>query len=146
MKKAYRLIVGVAAVFVATGCYHATIETGLPAGSQMVSNNWAHGWLWGLVPPSTVNTAKGCPNGVAKVETQHSFLNMLGSFITWSLWTPMQIDVTCASSNRMSSAAGPGSADLVVRARDGSLQAATDALSQAAALAVAKSVSVYVVF
>jgi hypothetical protein len=34
--------------------------------------------------------------GVAKVETRISFLNAVASGITFSIYTPMQIDVTCA--------------------------------------------------
>jgi hypothetical protein len=40
---------------------------------------------------------------VARVETQHSFLNMLATIVTFNLYTPMTLTVTCASSNRMAS-------------------------------------------
>jgi len=49
-----------------------------------------------LVPPSTVETQQKCPKGVSKVETQLSFPNMLVSFLTLSIYTPMDIKVTCA--------------------------------------------------
>jgi hypothetical protein len=38
-----------------------------------------------------------CPEGVAQVDTQLSFLNQLVSFLTWGIYTPMEIVVTCAS-------------------------------------------------
>lgn len=79
-----------------TGCYHAVVETGRPASSTTIDKAWAHGFLWGLVPPSTVETAQKCPTGVAKVETQMSFLNMFANFLTSGLYSPMQITVTCA--------------------------------------------------
>jgi hypothetical protein len=79
------------------GCYHATIETGLPSSSEVIQQDWASGWIYGLVPPSTVSTAEKCPNGVAKVETQQSFLNLLVHAITFGIYTPMAIKVTCAS-------------------------------------------------
>lgn len=41
-------------------------------------------------------TAARCPTGVAKVETQLSFVNMLVGFLTLSIYTPMDIRVTCA--------------------------------------------------
>jgi hypothetical protein len=50
----------------------------------------------GLVPPSPVETAQKCPNGVAKIDTQLSFANQLVSFLTLSIYTPMDIKVTCA--------------------------------------------------
>jgi hypothetical protein len=82
------------------GCYHATIDTGRAPSSTVIEKEWAHCFIFGLVAPETVNTASSCPNGVAKVETQHSFLNMLAQFITFSLYTPMTITVTCASAGR----------------------------------------------
>ena len=92
-----RLFAVLAIALLASGCYHATITTGKAAGGQTISVPWAHGFVYGLVPPSTVETAAQCPNGVAQVETQHSFLNMLAQWLTFGLYTPMQIDVTCAA-------------------------------------------------
>ena len=43
-----------------------------------------------------LETSQQCKNGVAKVETQHSFLNGLAAVVTFSLYTPMTITVTCA--------------------------------------------------
>ena len=79
------------------GCYHATIESGLPPSSQTVENDWAPSWIAGLVPPKTVETAERCPDGVAKVETRLSFLNQVVSIITLGIYTPMSIRVTCAA-------------------------------------------------
>ena len=79
-----------------TGCYHATVETGLTPSTQTLSKRWAAGWIYGLVPPSTVETIQRCPSGVAKVETQLSFANQLVNFLTLGIYTPMEIVVTCA--------------------------------------------------
>ena len=81
-----------------TGCYHATVDTGRAPSPQVVEKPWAHGFLWGLVPPATLETAQKCPNGVAKVETQVSFLNQVaGGFLTGGIYSPMSIRVTCAA-------------------------------------------------
>jgi hypothetical protein len=88
------LLVGAAAV---TGCWHATVETGLPAGPQTISQRWASVWLWGLVPPKTVAASSQCTSGVAKVETQLSFLNSVVHILTLGIYTPMDIRVTCAA-------------------------------------------------
>jgi len=97
----HRLCVSAAAVvgmvLGTAGCYHATIETGATPSTVVITKPWASGFVFGLVPPSTVETAAKCPNGPAKVETQISFLNGLVSFLTLSIYTPMQIDVTCAT-------------------------------------------------
>ncbi|MGI8548608.1 MAG: Bor/Iss family lipoprotein [Gemmatimonadaceae bacterium] len=53
--------------------------------------------MYGLVPPATIETAAKCTNGVARVETQSSFLNMVASTLTFGIYTPMQLDVTCAA-------------------------------------------------
>lgn len=140
MRKGLRAFLGVTAVLVCSACFHATIETGLPASSETISVPWAHGFVYGLVPPSTVSSASKCKNGVAKVETQHSFLNMLAMFVTFDLYSPIQIDITCASSNRMSSA------DAVIRAKGESLEARTAAVAEAVALSQKLSQAVYVTF
>jgi hypothetical protein len=137
-------MLGVAVVLVCSACYHATIETGLPSGNETVSKAWAHGWLWGLVPPSTVETASRCKNGVAKVETQMSFLNMLANFITSGIYSPMQIDVTCASSNHM--ALSPSDDGNIIHAKDRSAEAARAAIAEAAAISQRRHQAVFVQF
>jgi hypothetical protein len=145
MRSDIRAIVGLTAVLACSACFHATIETGLPASSETITVPWAHSFIYGLVPPNTVSSASKCKNGVAKVETQHSFLNGLVGLITFQLYTPMQIDITCASSNRMASAAG-STTEPVIRAKDGSLGARTAAVTEAVALSQKLSQAVYVTF
>lgn len=86
---------------ISTGCYHAVIDTGLAPGTQTIQKEWAHSFIDGLVPPDVVTTAAACPHGVARVETQHSFLNELAAFLTLGIYTPMQITVTCAATGAM---------------------------------------------
>jgi len=83
-------------IFSLTACYHATIDTGLTPSTQVVEQSFASSWIYGLVPPKTVETASRCPNGAAKVETQHTFVNQLVGIITLGIYTPIQIRVTCA--------------------------------------------------
>ena len=101
MKRA--MTAGVLGVLLLSGaCYHATIETGRTPSTEKVTQKWAMGFAWGLVPPPTVETATRCPNGVARVETYHSFLNSLVGILTSGIVTPITIEVTCAA---------PGSSD-----------------------------------
>ncbi|MGZ6098986.1 MAG: Bor family protein [Myxococcaceae bacterium] len=83
--------------FVLVGCYHANIETGRAAGSQRIEKEWASGFLWGLVPPDPISAQETCTDGVSKVETQHSFLNGLVGGLTFGIYTPIDITVTCAA-------------------------------------------------
>jgi len=80
-----------------SACYHATVMTGLSPSPQTMENRWASGWIYGLVPPSTLETMARCPNGVARVETQLSFANQLVNILTLGIYTPMEIVVTCAA-------------------------------------------------
>lgn len=94
-----RLRPGLTVLLAATllaGCYHATIDTGVKPSTTTIEHKWASGWVFGLVPPKAVETAAKCPSGVSKVETQISFLNGLVSLLTLSIYTPMDIRVTCA--------------------------------------------------
>lgn len=87
----------VGAICLVSGCYHAIIETGRPAGSTVIDKPWAMSFVYGLVPPPVENVSSQCPSGVARVETQHSFLNGLVAAVTFGIVTPIRITVTCAS-------------------------------------------------
>ena len=97
---------GLVCLLVTAGCHHATIETGASPSTETFEKAWASGWIYGLVPPSTVSTAQKCTNGVARVETQLSFANQLVSFLTLGIYSPMSIKVTCAA-RRTASGDGP---------------------------------------
>jgi hypothetical protein len=116
-------------------CYHATVDTGRTPSPQVIEKPWASGWIYGLVPPSTVETAQKCPNGVAKVETQLSFANQIVNFLTIGIYTPMAIRVTCAQAG--------GTATLPV-INSGNNKGA--AIETAAQLSVQRSTAVIVKF
>jgi Bor protein len=85
-------------------CYHATIVTGRPESQTVIEKEWATSFIDGLVPPDIMDVSKDCPDGVAKVETEHSFLNVLVGAITFGIFTPMDLKVTCAGSGGHASA------------------------------------------
>jgi hypothetical protein len=92
------------------GCYHASVETGAPPSAETINKSFASGWIYGLVPPSTVSTSSKCPNGPARVETQLSFVNQVVSLLTLGIYTPMQVTVTCAAA--VTTAAMPDSSSV----------------------------------
>jgi len=141
MTRASKLFV-LALLFALPACYHATIQTGLPAGSAVVRQDWAAGWLWGLVPPKPVSTLAQCPSGVSKVETQHSFLNMVVQALTGGIFTPMSIKATCASGGRAERSPSPE-----IKVGDGATQdEIIDAFRRAGELSIATGEPVYVRF
>ncbi len=91
-----RAMIVLAVLAVTTGCYHAIIETGRAPSPQTIEKPWAHSFIYGLVPPTPVETQQVCRNGVSKVETQMSFVNALASAVTSGIYTPLTIKVTCA--------------------------------------------------
>lgn len=130
------LVIGAVAL---AGCYHAVVDTGRAPSGQVVENKWAHGFIYGLVPPSAVEVAQECPNGVAKVETQLSFLNQVASALTFGIYTPMTISVQCAGANALSDA------ELRVAA-DASMEEARSVLARAAQASAAGDEPVFVRF
>lgn len=84
-------------VVLLAGCFHTTVETGAAPSATVIENKWAMSFVYGLVPPATVETQSKCgTKGVSKVESQISFLNGLVAGLTFSIVTPMTIKVTCA--------------------------------------------------
>lgn len=80
-----------------SGCYHVTVVTGAAPSSKVIDKQWQLGWVDGLVPPPEVDAQAQCKQGVAKVETERSFLNGLVSAITYNVFSPMHTEVTCAA-------------------------------------------------
>lgn len=138
-----RLAGVLAAVLVLAGCYHATVETGLTPSTVTVEKRWAASWIGGLVPPSTVGTQAKCASGVAKVETQLGFANMLVGWLTLGIFTPMDIRVTCAQGGR--SSLEPGAVEIRL-GEDGTPEAVDRALGQAVEQSLRTGAAVYVIY
>ncbi len=139
----FRLGTLLAAIVALSGCYHTTIETGLPPSTQTLEKPWASSWVYGLVPPQTVETASRCPNGVAKVETQISFLNGLVALITFAIYTPMTIVVTCAGPDTPMEEADQNAVSIRL---DANIEEKQHAFHDAAVLAARRGVPVLLKF
>jgi Bor protein len=81
-------------------CYHQVVDSGKPVSPTVIQKPWQMSFIYGLVPPPELNVAQQCPGGVAKVETQHSFVNGLVASITFGIVTPMHVTITCAATGR----------------------------------------------
>ena len=125
-----------------SGCYRATVQTGLtPSGIQ--HEIWAHSWISGLVPPAVVKAQSECENGVARVETELSFVNQLVGVATFGIYTPMTITVTCA---RADAASLNDSSSVVAVDQFADYSTTMSAFSEASELAIQKQSPAYVVF
>jgi hypothetical protein len=86
-----------------SGCFQARVTTDKTPG-KTVEKKWATGFINGLaMTNSNINAAQECPNGVASVETQLSFLNQIVSGLTFGIYSPMTVKVTCAAGSSTSS-------------------------------------------
>src|SRR5438132_1561062 len=92
-----KLLAGVALLVAASGCYHVTVVTGAPPSAQVINKEWQNSFVYGLVPPAELNAKDTGAQGVAKVETERSFLNSLVAGVLYNLYTPLHVTVTCAS-------------------------------------------------
>ena len=78
-----------------TACYHTITTSNLTPGPTHVEA-WVPTFIAGLVQ-GKVDAGKMCGGKpVQAVDTQASFLNLLVGMVTFSIFTPMQVTVTCA--------------------------------------------------
>jgi len=97
MTKVGRVLTLAAVCLAASGCYHQVIQTGRTPGSTVIHKPWVTTWIFGLVPAQPIDVSRECPNGVATVETQMSFLNGLVNWLIGIVWSPRDVKITCAA-------------------------------------------------
>lgn len=85
------------ALTTSTACYHAVVETGRPAGTTVIQKPWVNTFVFGLVAAQPIDVTTQCPGGVARVETQQTFVNGLVSLVTLGIYTPQSATITCAA-------------------------------------------------
>jgi hypothetical protein len=78
-----------------TACYHTITTTTLSPGTK-VTQQWVPTFIAGLVPGKVDAQAICRGKPIQGVETQMSFLNWLVGAITFSIFTPLTVTVTCA--------------------------------------------------
>lgn len=112
-----------------TACYHQVVDTGLPAGSTKIEKPWTATWIFGLVPATPIDVRTQCPNGVAIVDTQMTFLNGLVGALTFGIFTPLSVSVTCSGSGTSVGPSVPA-----VRVENGSTESYATAMENAVKL------------
>lgn len=91
MKRLVLVLALLSVTAAASGCYHVTTHTGRPP-SAMVREKKAHMFLYGLVGHES---QAECPP--ATIETKQGVVDWLLAGITFGLYTPYSLTVTCAS-------------------------------------------------
>jgi hypothetical protein len=101
-----------------SGCMKTKVMTGKPASAQTAELPWAHGFVFGLVPPTNapLNVEPTCgANGVSEVYFRQTFVQRLAQGLTQSIYTPQKFTVTCASGSAAaptpSESSSPSTAD-----------------------------------
>ena len=80
-----------------SACFHQTVQTGLSPGATVVDMPWVKTWIFGLIPPEEIDVRSQCASGTATVETERSFMNGLVGAVTFGIFTPVHVRITCAS-------------------------------------------------
>ena len=89
-------------VLLTTACYHQVVQTGATPGPRVVEHPWTATYVFGLVPAREISTVAQCPDGVAVIETQQTFLNGLVGVLTLGIYTPQTVRITCAAGGEAS--------------------------------------------
>jgi hypothetical protein len=92
-----RLVALAAASVLLTSCWHVTVTSAATPATTVIDKPFQNSFIYGLVPPPEINTGTDCPNGVSKVETEHSFINGVVTVLTLGIFTPIHVRVTCAA-------------------------------------------------
>ena len=126
-----------------TGCYHAQVTTGLEPSNEVYEDKWAAGFIYGLVPPDIVEAGERCNHGVARVETQLSFMNQFVTFLSFGIYSPMQITVTCATA---SASVYSNQEQILTSKNNGSDEEKLNTIEEAVKLSAEMKMPVYIQF
>jgi hypothetical protein len=80
-----------------SSCYRVTVETGAAHAPTRIDRPWQMSFAAGLVPPPEIDTQADCPQGVAVIQTQRSFVNSLATGVTANIISPMDVRIVCAA-------------------------------------------------
>lgn len=81
-----------------TGCFKVQVAATSSTARGVEHSAWKNFFIFGLVGEARVDVRDFCGGGQAStVETGMTFLNGLGSAVTFGLWAPRTVVVTCAA-------------------------------------------------
>jgi hypothetical protein len=123
------VVLGALVLASTTACFRQVVQTGRAPSQTVVQQSWVSTWIFGLVAATPIDARTKCPSGVATVETLMSFPNGFASALTFGIWAPQTVRITCASGT----AALPNGTEIVHVALSATDSQLSDALQQAAA-------------
>ncbi|MEX2153539.1 MAG: hypothetical protein WD825_09385 [Gemmatimonadaceae bacterium] len=94
--KVGRALTLAAICLLASACFRQVVQTGRTPGSTVISKPWTATWVFGLVPATPIDVSAQCPSGIATVVTELSVPNWLASAITFGIYSPRTVTITCA--------------------------------------------------
>jgi len=97
-------LLSTALALTACNAHKVTYDTRLPRGQ--VHSEWTGHYLYGNIGHTDINVRRICPQGVAKIETYRSFGNGFVGAITFGIYTPRTVRITCVSGNSAIAALG----------------------------------------
>ena len=80
-----------------SGCYNLKYYSTSVPGPGATHKVWVHGFLGGIITVGELNLDTECPNGVYKMKSNISFVGLLLTAVTGSIYTPSNVVITCGS-------------------------------------------------
>lgn len=95
--------------FVLSGCLQTRIVTDEARSAERAEIPWAHGFVYGLVPPvnAPLQAEATCgPAGVAQVYFRQEFVQVIAQALTGSIYSPQRLTAMCAGNGGMATVPG----------------------------------------
>jgi len=122
----------IASFAVLTGCWHTVISTDLPPSTEVYHEGFRPAFIYGLVP-AQLDASKYCGGRRwARIETQQTPVDWIVAAVTWGIFTPMDVRVTCAARGAMTT---PTDASVLRVARGADEKKRSEMLTLAAMIA-----------
>jgi hypothetical protein len=91
-----RGLIAIGALAMLAGCMNVTYIAKSRPPSAIVHEQKLTFFVGGLVGTEEISAGQLCPGGVAKVHTQHTFVDVLLTVVTLAIYSPRTAEITCA--------------------------------------------------
>lgn len=78
-----------------TGCYRVTYQNPLLPPNGVVHEGTSGFFIMALVGDERIPAYQMCPGGVSRISTYLSFVDMLLTLITFTIYTPRSYEIEC---------------------------------------------------